>query len=177
MPNSTKLLCMCMCAPAYSQKTPRSTSRRVRLPFRSCAETGVAQCTHGRENPMARTLLCNPGSSQKLVCRYKALLAQREGSDSFVDGEAQTVEHLQKAKEVQCNTTSTESTEIQVRQLRSHMSFPESVASDSMLLGHALQCRMLHQEQHKACMIDSSCIRCKHSGFRPSVRKSQVGEP
>lgn len=48
-------------------------------------------------------------------CRYKALLAQREGSDCFVDGEAQTVEHLQKAKEVQCNTTSTEEIGVQVR--------------------------------------------------------------
>ena len=111
------------------------------------------------------------------MCRYKALLAQREGSDSFVDGEAQTVEHLQKAKEVQCNTTSTESTEIQVRQLRSHGAFPESVASDSMLLGHGLQCQMLHQEHHKTCMTDSSCIRCKRLGFRPSVSKSQVVEP
>ena len=49
-----------------------------------------------------------------MMCRYKALLAQREGSDCFVDGEAQTVEHLQKAKEVQCNTTSTEDIEVQV---------------------------------------------------------------
>lgn len=49
------------------------------------------------------------------LCRYKALLAQREASDCFVDAEAQTVEHLQKAKEVQCNTSSTEDIEVQVR--------------------------------------------------------------
>lgn len=48
------------------------------------------------------------------VSRYKELLSQREGSDRFVDAEAQTVEHLQKAKEVQCNTSSTTSTEVQV---------------------------------------------------------------
>ena len=46
--------------------------------------------------------------------RYKELLSQREGSDRFVEGEAQTVEHLQKAKEVQCNTSSQASTEVQV---------------------------------------------------------------
>ena len=49
-----------------------------------------------------------------VVSRYKELLSQREGSDRFVDAEAQTVEHLQKAKEVQCITSSTTSTEIQV---------------------------------------------------------------
>ena len=46
--------------------------------------------------------------------RYKELVSQREGSDRFVEGEAQTGEHLQKAKEVQCNTTSYASTEVQV---------------------------------------------------------------
>ena len=54
-------------------------------------------------------------SNQAAACRYKELLNQREGSDRFVEGEAQTVEHLQKAKEVQCNTTSYASTEVQVR--------------------------------------------------------------
>ena len=48
------------------------------------------------------------------VSRYKELLSQREGNDRFVDGEAQTVEQLQKAKEVQCTTSSTCSTEVQV---------------------------------------------------------------
>ncbi len=48
------------------------------------------------------------------MCRYKDLLSQREGSDRFVDAEAQTVEHLQKAKEVQCTKSSATSTEVQV---------------------------------------------------------------
>ncbi len=48
------------------------------------------------------------------MCRYKDLLSQREGSDRFVDAEAQTVEHLQKAKEVQCIKSSATSTEVQV---------------------------------------------------------------
>ncbi|KAL0034596.1 hypothetical protein WJX79_009843 [Trebouxia sp. C0005] len=45
--------------------------------------------------------------------KYKDLLSQREGSDRFVDAEAQTVEHLQKAKEVQCTKSSATSTEVQ----------------------------------------------------------------
>lgn len=49
-----------------------------------------------------------------MVSRYKELLSQREGNDRFVDGEAQTIDHLQKAKEVQCTTSSTCSTEVQV---------------------------------------------------------------
>lgn len=49
-----------------------------------------------------------------LVSRYKELLSQREGNDCFVDSEAQTIDHLQKAKEVQCTTSSTCSTEVQV---------------------------------------------------------------
>ncbi|DBA79036.1 TPA: hypothetical protein ACH3X1_008899 [Trebouxia sp. C0004] len=45
--------------------------------------------------------------------KYKGLLSQREGSDRFVDAEAQTVEYLQKAKEVQCTKSSAASTEVQ----------------------------------------------------------------
>lgn len=82
------------------------------------------------------------------VSRYKELLSQREGSDRFVDAEAQTVEHLQKAKEVQCNTSSTTSTEVQVCDSASCTLVIKSALSHVGILFSITTGPMSHAERH-----------------------------
>ena len=58
--------------------------------------------------------------------RYKEKLAKREQSDSFVDGEAQTLPVLYKTKDVQCHKLVTTSTAVQVSSecVKPHDVFP-----------------------------------------------------
>ncbi|KAL3137952.1 hypothetical protein ABBQ38_005199 [Trebouxia sp. C0009 RCD-2024] len=71
--------------------------------------------------------------------KYKGLLSEREGNDRFVDAEAQTVEHLQKAKEVQCTTSSTRSTEVQsfVWDIQDSMYSDDTGEGDNDIAGRA----------------------------------------
>jgi hypothetical protein len=89
------------------------------------------------------------------MCRYKDLLSQREGSDRFVDAEAQTVEHLQKAKEVQCTKSSATSTEVQV--------CPQMMQTvlQTCMLHQVKVCDMLCTDQLLTSHASGSLLACK----------------
>ena len=93
------------------------------------------------------------------VSRYKELLSQREGSDRFVDAEAQTVEHLQKAKEVQCNTSSTTSTEVQVCDRASCTLVIKFALSHAGILFSITTGPVSHAERHHEALRWSAVVR------------------